>query len=40
MNPELNPRLRLVASVSLFALIVLCVAWETVVEFFGKKQGT
>ncbi|AVJ27282.1 MULTISPECIES: DUF2069 domain-containing protein [Achromobacter] len=31
MNPELNPRLRLVASVSLFALIVLCVAWETVV---------
>ncbi|CAB3698134.1 MULTISPECIES: DUF2069 domain-containing protein [Achromobacter] len=31
MNPELNPRLRLVASVSLFALIVLCVTWETVV---------
>lgn len=31
MNPELNPRLRLLASVSLFALIVLCVAWETVV---------
>jgi uncharacterized membrane protein len=31
MNTELNPRLRLVASVSLFALIVLCVAWETVV---------
>lgn len=29
MNPELNPRLRLVASVSLFALIVLCVTWET-----------
>ncbi|CAB3688092.1 hypothetical protein LMG3458_01984 [Achromobacter deleyi] len=31
MNPELNPRLRLAASVSLFALIVLCVTWETVV---------
>ncbi|WAI82360.1 MULTISPECIES: DUF2069 domain-containing protein [Achromobacter] len=31
MNPELNPRLRLLASVSLFALIVLCVTWETVV---------
>ncbi|MBB1624934.1 DUF2069 domain-containing protein [Achromobacter sp. UMC71] len=31
MNPELNPRLRLTASVSLFALIVLCVTWETVV---------
>ena len=31
MNPELNPRLRFVASVSLFALIALCVAWETVV---------
>lgn len=31
MNPQLNPRLRLVASVSLFALIVLCVTWETVV---------
>ncbi|WP_296557826.1 DUF2069 domain-containing protein [Pigmentiphaga sp.] len=27
---DLNPRLRLVASVSLLALIVLCVAWETV----------
>lgn len=31
MNSQLNPRLRLVASVSLFALIVLCVTWETVV---------
>ena len=31
MNPELNPRLRLAAAVSLFALIVLCVTWETVV---------
>ena len=31
MNPELNPRLRLLASASLFALIVLCVAWESVV---------
>ncbi|CAB3640909.1 DUF2069 domain-containing protein [Achromobacter sp. SIMBA_011] len=31
MNPELNPRLRLAASVSLFALIVLCVTWETLV---------
>jgi len=31
MNPELNPHLRLLASVSLFALIVLCVTWETVV---------
>lgn len=31
MNPELNPRLRLLASVSLFALILLCIAWETVV---------
>ena len=31
MNPELNPRLRLAASVSLFAMIVLCVTWETVV---------
>lgn len=31
MNPELNPRLRLAASVSLFALIALCVTWETVV---------
>jgi uncharacterized membrane protein len=31
MNPELNPRLRLLASVSLFALIVLCVTWETLV---------
>jgi uncharacterized membrane protein len=31
MNLELNPRLRLLASVSLFALIVLCVTWETVV---------
>ncbi len=31
MNPELNPRLRLAASVSLFALIVLCVTWETFV---------
>lgn len=31
MTPELNPRLRLLASVSLFALIVLCVTWETVV---------
>lgn len=29
MNPELNPRLRLAASVSLFALIVWCVTWET-----------
>ena len=28
---QLNPRLRLAASVSLFALIVLCVTWETVV---------
>jgi len=31
MNPELNPRLRLLATASLLALIVLCVAWETVV---------
>ncbi|CAB3627176.1 MAG: DUF2069 domain-containing protein [Achromobacter sp.] len=31
MNPELNPRLRLAASLSLFALIVLCVTWETLV---------
>jgi len=31
MNPELNPRLRLLASASLLALIALCVAWETVV---------
>ncbi|CAB3922961.1 DUF2069 domain-containing protein [Achromobacter piechaudii] len=31
MNPELNPRLRVLASVSLFALIVLCITWETVV---------
>ncbi|KAG1436551.1 hypothetical protein G6F57_020613 [Rhizopus arrhizus] len=31
MHPELTPRLRLLASVSLFALIVLCVTWETVV---------
>ncbi|CUJ61039.1 Predicted membrane protein [Achromobacter xylosoxidans] len=31
MNPELNPRLCLAASVSLFALIVLCVTWETLV---------
>lgn len=31
MNPELNPRLRLAASVSLVALIVLCVTWETLV---------
>ncbi|MGE8621070.1 MAG: DUF2069 domain-containing protein [Achromobacter spanius] len=31
MNLELNPRLRQLASVSLFALIVLCVTWETVV---------
>ena len=27
---DLNPRLRLVASISLLALIVLCIAWETV----------
>ena len=27
---DLNPRLRLVASVSLLALIALCIAWETV----------
>lgn len=31
MNPELNPRLRLAASLSLFALIVLCITWETLV---------
>ncbi|QYJ23453.1 DUF2069 domain-containing protein [Achromobacter sp. ES-001] len=31
MNPELNPRLRRLASASLFALIVLCITWETVV---------
>ncbi|MVW71252.1 DUF2069 domain-containing protein [Bordetella sp. 15P40C-2] len=30
MNAELNPRFRWTASVSLLALIVLCVAWETV----------
>ena len=30
MNAELNPRLRWVATASLIALIVLCVAWETV----------
>jgi uncharacterized membrane protein len=29
MNAELNPRLRWVASASLLALIVLCIAWET-----------
>jgi len=30
MNPELNPNLRRLASASLLALILLCVAWETV----------
>jgi len=30
MNVELNPALRRLAAVSLLALIVLCVAWETV----------
>lgn len=31
MNPDLNPRLRLAATASLLALIVLCAAWETVI---------
>lgn len=31
MTPELNPNLRRLASFSLLALIVLCVAWETVI---------
>ncbi|MYZ46101.1 DUF2069 domain-containing protein [Schauerella aestuarii] len=31
MQTELNPVLRVVATASLFALIVLCVAWESVV---------
>jgi len=31
MQTELNPVLRVVAAASLFALIVLCVAWESVV---------
>ncbi|HYG45595.1 MAG TPA: DUF2069 domain-containing protein, partial [Bordetella sp.] len=30
MNPELNPHLRRLAVASLLALIVLCVAWETI----------
>lgn len=30
MNPELNPHFRRLASVALLALILLCVAWETV----------
>ncbi|GAB3123757.1 DUF2069 domain-containing protein [Bordetella tumbae] len=30
MNVELNPNLRRLASAALLALIVLCVAWETV----------
>jgi len=30
MNVELNPALRRLAAMSLLALIVLCVAWETV----------
>ena len=30
MQTELNPVLRIVATASLFALIVLCVAWESV----------
>lgn len=30
MNIELNPRLRVVSGTSLLALIVLCVAWESV----------
>ena len=30
MNPELNPTLRRLASAALLGLILLCVAWETV----------